>query len=99
MEVIATLVSAWLPTRQADVSIEDDGDAITVAVEGVGNMRSDRLRDPEGTPFTLRGGGFVGGFGLEEADLAPTRADWSDEEMRRRFETKSGARGDFTWSG
>jgi hypothetical protein len=95
MEVIATLVS----TRQADVGIEDDREAITVTVDGLGNMRSDRLRDPEGTPFTLRGGGFVSGLGLQEADLAPTSADWSDEEMPRRFETKSGARGDFTWSG
>jgi hypothetical protein len=57
------------------------------------------LRDPEGNGFTLQGGGFVGGFGLEVAELAPSASMWSDAEMPRQFETKSGARGDFAWSG
>ena len=62
-------------------------------------MRSQILRDPQGNTFTLRGGGFVGGLGLEELNLAPTSADWADPDMPKRVETKSGARGDFTWSG
>ena len=56
-------------------------------------MRSQLLRDPQGNAFTLRGGGFVSGLGLEEANLAPTSAGWADPEMPKRFETKSGARG------
>ncbi len=99
METIAQLVSTWLPTERANVRIEVQGDTITVSAEGTGEMRSELLRDPEGNAFTLRGGGFVGGFGLKEADLAPTSADWADADMPRRFETKSGARGEFTWSG
>jgi hypothetical protein len=99
MENLAPLMSTWLPTQRANVRIEGEGDTITVSAEGTGEMRSELLRDPEGNAFTLRGGGFVGGFGLQEADLAPTSADWADADMPRRFETKSGARGDFTWSG
>lgn len=99
MEVIAGLVGTWLPTQNAKVGIEEEGETITVSAEGTGQMRSQLLRDPEGNAFTLRGGGFVGGFGLEEADLAPTSADWADPDMPRRFETKSGARGEFAWSG
>ena len=41
----------------------------------------------------------MSGLGLEEANLAPTSAGWADPEMPKRFETKSGARGGFTWSG
>jgi hypothetical protein len=99
MAIIGPLVSTWLPTKRAKVGIEQEGETITVSAEGAGEMRSELLRDPEGNAFTLRGGGFVGGFGLQEANLAPTSADWADPDMPKPFETKSGARGDFTWSG
>jgi hypothetical protein len=99
MENIAPLVATWLSTKKASIGIEEEGETITVSAEGAGQMRSQLLRDPEGNAFTLRGGGFVSGLGLEEANLAPTSADWADPEMPKRFETKSGARGDFAWSG
>jgi hypothetical protein len=99
MENIGPLVATWLSTKKAKIGIEDDHETITVSAEGAGQMRSQLLRDPEGNAFTLRGGGFVSGLGLGEANLAPTSADWADPEMPKRFETKSGARGDFAWSG
>ena len=101
MEGLAPLVATWLPTKQTSISIEEEGDTISVTVDGAGRMRSNRLRDSGGNTFTLRGGGFIAGFGLDETqlELAPTGADWADEEMPRRFETKSGARGRFLWSG
>jgi hypothetical protein len=49
--------------------------------------------------LSLQGGGFVAGFGMEVAELAPTSSEWTDGEMPKRFETKSGARGDVVWSG
>jgi hypothetical protein len=101
MEVIASLVAGWLPTKRArvDVDVSEDGDSIAMTVEGAGDLRSQLLRDAEGTPFTLRGGGFVRGLGMEEAELTPTATVWADPEMPQSFETKSGARGNFTWSG
>ncbi len=99
MEVVGSLVSTWLPTKTASIDVTDDGDSVTITANGVGALRSNLLRDPEGTPFTLQGGGFVGGFGLEVAELAPTATEWADPEMPKRFETKSGARGSVSWSG
>jgi len=100
IENIAPLISTWLPTQAAQIDVSEDGDSVTITAAGSGALRSQLLRDPEGNGFTLRGGGFVAGFGLEVAELAPTlSSEWADADMPRRFETKSGARGDFTWGG
>jgi hypothetical protein len=100
MEVIGTLVSSWLPTQKTAIEFSDDGDAVTMSAAGAGDLRSTLLRDPDGNSFTLRGGGFITGFGMEEAALAPTSTGWSDSEMPQNMqtETKSGARGDFAWA-
>ncbi|WP_031072672.1 DUF1326 domain-containing protein [Streptomyces sp. NRRL S-118] len=99
MAVIDSLVSAWLPTQRARIEVTEDGDTVSLAVEGAGDVRSTLLRDPGGTSFTLRGGGFITGLGLEEAELAPSGSRWADAEMPHGFETKSGARGHFAWAG
>jgi hypothetical protein len=99
MENIAPLISTWLPTKTARIEVSDEGDSIAISADGTGALRSTLLRDPAGTTFELRGGGFVGAFGLEVAELAPTASEWSDPDMPKRFETKSGARGDIAWSG
>jgi hypothetical protein len=98
MSAIASLVSKWLPARSAKIDTTDAGDAITITVGDAGRLESRRLRDPQGQGFTLRGGGFVSGLGLQEVDLAPSSSRWTDPDLRR-FETKSGARGEFTWNG
>ena len=87
----------WLPARSAKNDVADEGDTITVTVDGTGRLKLQRLRDPQGQGFTLRGGGFVSGLGMEEVDLAPSGSRWTDSDLRQ-FETKSGARGEFTWS-
>jgi hypothetical protein len=97
MAAIAQLISKWLPARSAKIDVADEGDTITVRVGDAGRVESRRLRDPQGQGFTLRGGGFVTGLGMEEVDLSPSRSRWTDSDLRQ-FETKSGARGEFTWS-
>lgn len=99
MEALAPLFTTWLPTQGASIDVREDGETVTVAVGGAGEMTSQLLRDPEGHAFTLRGGGFITGFGLEQAELAPTSSQWSDSDLPEQFETKSGARGSFAWSG
>lgn len=99
MENIAALIGTWLPTKAAGIGVEEDGDSVTITVDGPGAVRSKLLRDPEGTPFTLTGGGFITGFGLEAVELAPTASEWADSDMPKRFETRSGGRGEFAWSG
>jgi hypothetical protein len=97
MATIAPLISKWLPGRSAKIDVANEGDTITVTVGDVGRVESRRLRDPQGQGFTLRGGGFVTGLGMEEVDLSPSRSRWTDSDLRQ-FETKSGARGEFIWS-
>ena len=98
MAAIAPLVAKWLPARSAKIDVADEGDSISVTVAGAGRLESRRLRDPQGEGFTLRGGGFVSAFGMEEVELAPSGSRWTDPDLRQ-FQTKSGARGEFTWSG
>ena len=98
MAALGALIGTWLPTRTAPIRVQDEGDTITVAVGDAGEVKSQRLRDMEGQGFTLQGGGFVAGLGLQPAELAPSSTRWSDAELPRPFETKSGARGAITWS-
>jgi hypothetical protein len=101
MEQIAPLVSSWLSTQTAQIDIDESDETIKIDVDGGGSMRSQLLRDPEGNAFTLQGGGFITGFGLESAELAPANgAQWSDTEFPERgIELKSGARGPMAWAG
>jgi hypothetical protein len=101
MEAIAPLFSSWMPTASMPIEIDEDGDEVTVSLgAGAGEIKSKLLRDPEGNDFTLRGGGFVMGFGLEQAELAPSDATLTDSELpEETVEMRSGARGDFAWAG
>jgi hypothetical protein len=75
-------------------------ESITLGVGEEGEVRSQLLRDPDGNGFTMRGGGFIMGLGLEQAELAPSGARWSDPGLpQESVEMKSGARGAFAWSG
>ncbi len=98
MAVLAPLIATWLPTQAAAIAVAEESETITVSVPPVGAVQSRLLRDAQGTGFRLEGGGFVAAFGLPAAELAPSSSRWADPEMPRPFETKSGARGDFTWS-
>ena len=99
MAALAPLVATWLPSQTAEITVDEEGDAVTVRVGSTGEVRNRLLRDQGGNGFELRGGGFVAGFGMEAAQLAPSSSRWSDPDLPRQFETKSGARGAFSWSG
>ena len=100
MEILGGLISTWLPVETTSITTSRDGDVITATIGSVGKVRSQAIRDAEGHGFTLRGGGFVTGLGMEEAELAPSvGTSWSDPDMPREFETKSGGRGLVAWSG
>ena len=98
MGALAPLITKWLPARIAKIDVAEADETITVTVANAGRVKSQRLRDPQGVGFTLRGGGFVTGLGMQEVDLAPSGSRWTDPDLRQ-FETKSGARGEFSWSG
>src|SRR5918992_69792 len=99
-EILAGLISTWLPVEKVPIRVSRDGDVITANVGSVGQVSSKALRDDEGHGFAISGGGFVSAFGMDEAELAPSVGTrWSDSEMPREFEAKSGARGRINMSG
>lgn len=100
MEPISGLISSWLPASSASIGVQEEDETITIGVGEEGEVKSQLLRDPEGNGFTMRGGGFIMGLGLEQAELAPSDARWSDPDLpEQSVEMKSGARGAFSWSG
>jgi hypothetical protein len=100
MQIVASLISKWLPDQVTSINVSRDGDLINATIGKVGQVASRALRDGDGNGFSLKGGGFVKAFGLEEAELAPSvGTKWSDAEMPRTYQAKSGARGEMSWSG
>jgi hypothetical protein len=100
MEVLGGLVSTWLPAEKTSIQVSRDGDRMTATVGSVGQVHSEALRDDQGNGFKLSGGGFVGAFGMDHAELAPSAGTkWSDPEMPREWEAKSGGRGAINMSG
>ena len=98
--LLGSLISKWLPLSKTSIQVQRKGDVVTATVGSVGQVSSRAMRDEHGDGFTMTGGGFIGAFGMEKAELAPSKGTrWSDSEMPRTFETKSGARGAVTMSG
>lgn len=100
MQIVAGLISKWLPEQITSINVSRDGDLIKATIGRAGQISSQALRDADGNGFTLKGGGFVKAFGIEEAELAPSvGTKWSDADMPRTFQAKSGARGTMAWNG
>jgi len=74
---------------------------LTATVAGFGQVQSQRLTNEAGQPTTMQNTGFTSAlqFDNQTAQLAPSGGtQWSDPDMPRQFETKSGAVATFTWS-
>jgi hypothetical protein len=100
MEILAGLVTKWLPTQVAKIDFQEKGGTLTAAVDGFGQMKSQRLTNEAGQPTTMQNTGFTTAlqFDNQAAQLAPSSGThWSDPDMPRQFETKSGAVAKFTW--
>jgi hypothetical protein len=101
MAILAPLVAKWLPTQISKIDIHESGDDLAVTVGNVGQVKSHKLNNEAGRPMTMQGVGFAVTlqFDNETIQLAPSASRWSDPDMPRSFETKSGAVGSFTWAG
>jgi hypothetical protein len=74
---------------------------VTATVVGFGQVKSQRLTNEAGQPTTMQNTGFTTAlqFDHQAAQLAPSHGtQWSDADMPRQFETKSGAVATFTWA-
>ena len=99
MEVLGGLMSTWLPTNYCKIEIQDNGEELTAKVGDVGEIRSSVLKNEAGNAMTLQHSGFGGTFQFEDErfKVAPSGTRWADPDLPRTFETKSGARADWTW--
>ncbi len=101
MAIVGGLVSTWLPTQSARIDVQEQSGSLTATVAGIGEIKSQRLTNDAGQPTTMHNTGFTTAleFDNQVAQLAPSASRWSDPDMPRRFETKSGAVASFTWRG
>ena len=99
MTVLGGLVAQWLPTQTTPIALHEEGDTLTATVGSVGQVTSKRLKNEAGQAMTMQHAGFCSAlqFDNEIAQLAPSGSQWTDPDMPRHFETKSGAVGTFTW--
>ncbi len=102
MEVPASLLSTWLPTKRAGISVTEADGEITASVAGVGEMKSRRLVNDLGNKMKLQNAAFSLAFEHEghEGDLAPSEGTtWNDADMPVTWTGRSGVVGQVAWAG
>jgi hypothetical protein len=102
MQILAGLITTWLPTQTTPIMVQEANGTIQATVGSVGQIHSQRLKNEAGQPMTMQNVGFAVAlqFDQQKTELAPS-ADtrWADPELPGQWESKSGAVGTFTWSG
>lgn len=96
-EVLASLVTNWLPTEKAKIAL-DGGDEPSITVEGIGQAQLKRIADEKGRVAKLTNAPVLGAIQVETADLA--RSDGShfaDPQMRRWESGGHGSVSPFSW--
>jgi hypothetical protein len=99
MEILGGLVSTWLPTHSTKIEVREQSGRLTASVAGAGEMDAQRLTNDAGQPTTMQNTGFTTAlqFDNQMAQLAPSASRWSDPDLPRSFETRSGAVAHFAW--
>jgi hypothetical protein len=102
MEIVSGLLSTYLPTKRVQIDVQEENGTISATVGDVGQIKSQRLKNEAGQQMTMQNVGFAMVFQLENhtAELAPSDGTrWSDPDMPEQWESRSGAAGQFSWSG
>ena len=102
MAVPSSLPSTWLPTQRTAISVDLEGESLNASMGDLGKISSRRLKNEAGETMTMQNTGFVMAFQFENqtADFAPSDGtQWSDPDMPRQFDGKSGVVGQINWSG
>jgi hypothetical protein len=102
MQILAGLITTWLPTQTTSITVQEANGTVQATVGRVGQIHSQRLKNEAGQPMTMQNVGFAVAlqFDRQTAELAPSAGTrWSDPDLPRQWESKSGAVGTFTWSG
>jgi len=92
------LITRWLPTLKAKMEIREEGDTLTATVIGAGHLKAQRLKDQAGRPTTMQNAGFASALEIGSIEMAPAYGTrWSDPDMPRHFEGKSGIVANLNW--
>ena len=100
MEVPASLVTSWLPSKRARIEVTAENGNVNATIEGVGEIVSKRLVNDAGERMTMQNTAFVLAFEFQNktAELAPSDdTSWKDLELPEMWESKSGAVGQIDW--
>lgn len=102
MEVPASLLERWLPTKTLPIDVTEQDGEISTNLPGVGGINSRRLVNEAGKQMTLENSAFsmLFGFANHSGDLAPSKGtEWTDPEMPVVWQGRSGMAGRIAWSG
>ena len=102
MEVPASLLSTWLPTRRVPIAVTEGDGKITASIPGIGELASRRLVNDLGNRMTMQNSAFSLAFQFEghSGDLAPSDGTaWQDPDMPEAWQGRSGVIGQIAWSG
>lgn len=99
-EILAGLMSNWLPSEFCGFDIQDDGEQLSAKVGDVGEIRSAILKNEAGAAMTVKDAGFAVAFNFADSrfSVAPSDSRWSDSSLPRTFDTRSGARASWSWN-
>jgi hypothetical protein len=99
-EILAGLMSSWLPSEFCGIDIQDDGEQLTAKVGDVGEIRSAVLKNEAGDAMTVQDSGFAVAYNFADSrfSVAPSDSRWADPGLPRTFDTRSGARASWTWN-
>ena len=99
MEVLAGLVTKVLPTQSVAITVQENGDDISATVGSYGVIKSQPMKDEAGQPTVIQNAMLVQHLQLSNPQVAPSGHRWTDPDLPRAFDSKSGARATFNWSG
>jgi len=102
MEVPASLISNWLPSKAASIEVSENDGKIKARIGDIGKVVSRRLINELGNKMTMQNSAFSMAFQLDDhhGDLSPSNGtSWKDADMPMAWEGKSGVAGQISWSG
>ena len=102
MEVPASLLSSWLPTKRAAISVSESDGSVSASIDGIGELSSKRLVNELGKTMSLHNSVFSMAFGFNDhiGDLAPSDGTaWQDPDMPTAWQGRSGVVGQVSWAG
>ena len=99
MAILAGLVTTLLPTKTARIEVKDDGGNLTASVGNFGVIKSQPMKDEAGRPVVIQNAMLFQHLQFGDPQIAPSGHRWTDPDLPRPFDTVSGARTTFNWSG